>query len=286
MKRTNFSAAAAVCAGLVLAASCSSWAPEQQVSDYERNELKGPVASMRLIPYLVDSVDGGYEAVRVEPSPNNVYLEFDRDGRTTLNRRFNSRGERLSDRVYEYDSKGRLISTTLTDTTGKVLESASYTYSKGRLVSVRTMDGDSLRQYSEYTYYDRDSVVMDFYFKENERSGYRVMTYDSLGNNITNVTRNDEGMLMSSFELGYDSLGRKDTITSFSVFFGEMNSGMDYNDEGFCIRSVMNGRAGVAVYDFRHKLDSHGNWIERESCPAGSSTPKRVERRELTYYEN
>ncbi|HIZ85102.1 MAG TPA: hypothetical protein IAC04_01235 [Candidatus Coprenecus stercoravium] len=272
----------AIFAAALLPVSCtSSWTPAVE-PDFLKYELSGPVASMRTVPYTVDSVSG--EMSGIDITAENTYVEFDRDGRITLQRYYNSKNEHVADMRHIYDADGHMTGSVRTSALGSVLESSVRRYSGDRLMSERfTGEDDSLKKYEEYRYYAPDSVVMEFSFKEGKPAGQRVMEYDSVGRVISSVTRAGGGV-MSDMTFAYDSVGHRILVASNSVFMGELSVSSEYDDMGFCVSSEIDGQRGKMRLRFEHELDSLGNWTVRRTYRDSSPTPVRIELRTLTYY--
>lgn len=272
----------AKCLPILLLGSCRAWspAPEQDMLKYE---LKGDVASMKNTVYKLDSTAGGYVASGIEASMNNIRVEFDTAGRTSVLEHFNRSGQLVSKELYLYNKDGQPVSKTVVLGDGTVKERTEYKYGRGRLHSMTVTDGDdSIVKYEEYKYYGRDSVRAEFSFREDTVSGYRVTGYDAQGRNIGSVTYSArDNSVIGRMSITYDSLGRKKSLSSDDIFFKNLESRMSYGDNGFCSAMEMEGRGGRVEMRYSFKTDTAGNWTERVTFRDG--TPLRVEVREITY---
>lgn len=285
MKNLLKISAAAACVSLAfMAASCNRpfHKPDQDLLKYE---LKGNVASVRSIPYSVDSVAGGYEISGVEASMNNIYAEFNEDGMVTRLQRFNRNGDLVSTQENTYNPDGLIAESVITSAAGEPVEKSVYVYRAGRLASLTVTDAeDSLKKYETYKYYGLDSLKATFSYKEGETAGYRIMEYDENGHNTANITYSSKnGKVLSRFDLEYDSLGRSISVKSDNIFFGEMNSEMTYDEEGQRSSLLMDSNRGETLFSFKFKVDSVGNWVERETYRNDEPRPLRVEKREIVY---
>lgn len=264
--------------------SCSTGTPVTE-PDLVRYELKGDVASMRTIPYKVDSVQGGYTATEIDPMANNIYVEFNKDGMVTLLRRYNREGMPVSVQTSVYDGNGHIKESILEKESGEVIEKTSYEYKRGKLDYMRVTDGtDSLKKYEQYDYSNKDSMKVEFSLREGKPSGYRMMAYDGSGRNTANVIYNVKGKKLSEFRIYYDSCGRKDSIYSDNLFFGKMSTTMDYDDADMCSEMVMAGENNTMILTFEYVLDDRGNWTEKKTYRDGSSIPVKIEKREIVYF--
>ena len=217
------------------------------------------MASVRSIPYSVDSVAGGYEISGVEASMNNICAEFNEDGMVTRLQRFNRNGDLVSTQENTYNPDGLIA-------------------------DIYSMDYDSLKKYETYKYYGLDSLKATFSYKEGETAGYRIMEYDENGHNTANITYSSKnGKVLSRFDLEYDSLGRSVSVKSDNIFFGEMNSEMTYDEGGQRSSLLMVSNRGETLFSFKFKVDSVGNWVERETYRDDEPRPLRVEKREIVY---
>lgn len=280
----KFKVIAALCVPAFFLSSCTSGTQVAVESDMLRYELHGDVASVRSVPYKVDSVQGGYTASEIDPMANNIYAEFNRDGMITLLQRFNREDKPVSVQKSVYDNRGMLRESVLEKNSGEVLEKTVYEYRSGRIAAMTVRDGmDSLKKYEKYDYSDKDSVRVDYSLKEGKPSGHRMLAYDSDGRNTANVIYNVKGMKMSEFRLTYDSLGRRKSIYSDNLFFGKMNSVMTYDDSGMCSELVMEGENNRMVLTFEYVLDGKGNWTEKRTFRNGSAIPVKIEKREIHY---
>lgn len=280
----KFEVLAALCVPAFFLYSCSTGTPVAE-PDLVRYELKGDVASMRTIPYKVDSVQGGYSATEIDPMANNIYVEFNGDGMVTLLRRYNREGKPVSVQTTVYDGNGRVKESLLEKTSGEVLEKTAYEYKGGRLDYMKVTDGaDSLKKYEEYDYSDKDSTKVVFSLREGKPSGYRMMAYDADGRNTANVIYNMKGKKLSEFRIFYDAAGRKDSIYSDNLFFGKMSTTMDYDDSDMCSEMVMAGENNTMTLTFEYILDDRGNWTEKKTYRDGSAIPVKIEKREIVYF--
>lgn len=280
----KFEVFAALCVPVFFLVSCSTGSPVAE-KDLVRYELKGDVASMRTIPYKVDSVQGGYKAAEIDPMANNIYVEFNRNGMVTLLRRYNRECVPVSAQTSVYDGNGHIKESILEKESGEVIEKTVYGYKRGKLDYMRVTDGmDSLKKYEEYDYSDRDSLKVLFSLREGKPSGYRMMAYDGSGRNTANVIYNVKGKKLSEFRIYYDSCGRKDSIYSDNLFFGKMSTTMDYDDSDMCSEMVMAGENNTMTLTFEYVLDDRGNWTEKRTYRDGSVLPVKIEKREITYF--
>lgn len=276
----NYRICAAVLLMSLAAVSCGRWAPEQE-QDLSKYALKGNVASIRTIPYSVDSLNGTRS---IMASPDNKYAEFNREGMTTLLRTFNSKGKQTGETVSEYAPDGRILSSETRGASGELREREVYSYRGGRLYSTLQTDGDdSLRKYEEYEYFAPDSVRIAFSYKEGETAGYRLMIYDVDGNNVRTVTRSQSRQL-SEFNIGYDSMGRRTVMDSDNILFGKLHSEMTYDENDLCSKMLIVGEKSTQTVRFRYELDSLGNWVTREAYHGNASWPDRIDEREIKYY--
>ncbi|MBO8473472.1 MAG: hypothetical protein IAB81_07600 [Bacteroidetes bacterium] len=280
MKKVLKTVAAAAAASLMLlAVSCNQTGPEPQ-KDVVKYELKGDVLSVRSVPYVVDSA--GNETI--EASMNNIYAEFNDFGMITLLQRFNKEGKMVSEEKSLYNERGQILESQIVSADGATVEKTVYVYKRGRLATMTVTDAqDSLKKHEVYKYYGKDSVKAVFSYKEGKTAGRRIMKYDENGFNTENVTYSDKNKVLSSFVLGYDEAGRNVSIESENIFFGDLDSDMTYDENGFRSSLTMKGKQAETVFTFKFRLDSLGNWIERATYKNGSENPIRIERREIEY---
>ena len=276
----NYRISAAVLLMSLADVSCGRWAPEQE-QDLSKYALKGNVASIRTIPYSVDSLDGTRSMMT---SADNIYAEFNRDGMTTLLRTFNSKGKQTGETVSEYAPDGRILSSETRGASGELREREVYSYRGGRLYSTLQTDGDdSLRKYEEYEYFAPDSVRITFSYKDGKTAGNRLMVYDSEGNNVRTVIRSLTRQ-MSEFNIEYDSLGRRSVVDSDNMLFGKLRSEMVYDENGLCVKQLMAGDRGDLTLVFKYRLDSLGNWVVRETYHDNAAWPVKIDEREIKYF--
>ena len=224
-----------------LAVSCGPKSAPVSETDLEKYELKGPVASVRSTSYKVDSTaKKPYKVAEVEASSNNVYVEFNDFGMATRLERFNRAGKVVSIQESEYNENGQITRSCITNPEGDVMETTVYKYKRGRLAEMTTTDAqDSLKKHEVYKYYDRDSVVATFSYKEDKTAGRRVSKYDENGYNYATVTYSNKDKVLSEFLMEHDEAGRNIAINSENVFFGK--------------RIVVALRHEAVLYDgFRH----------------------------------
>lgn len=277
-------AAAAMASLLFLASSCNNTPGPAPQPDMVKYELKGNVASVRSIPYTVDSTEAGYEIAGVEASMNNVYVEFNESGMATRLERYNKEGGLLSTQETAYNPDGQISEVITKTADGIVVERTVYEYRRGRLAEMTTTDErDSLKKHEVYEYFGRDSVIAVFSYKEGKEAGHRVMKYDAVGNNTENVTYSIKDKVLSSFKLEYDEAGRNTAIESENIFFGNLDTRFTYDENGLRTSLLMKGERAETLFTFKLTLDSAGNWIERVTYKDDSLIPLRVDKREIKY---
>lgn len=269
---------------LFLASSCNNTPGPAPQPDMVKYELKGNVASVRSIPYTVDSTEAGYEIAGVEASMNNVYVEFNESGMATRLERYNKEGGLLSTQETAYNPDGQISEVITKTADGIVVERSVYEYRRGRLAEMTTTDErDSLKKHEVYEYFGRDSVIAVFSYKEGKEAGHRVMKYDAVGNNTENVTYSIKDKVLSSFKLEYDEAGRNTAIESENIFFGNLDTRFTYDENGLRTSLLMKGERTETLFTFKLTLDSAGNWIERVTYKDDSLIPLRVDKREIKY---
>ncbi len=269
---------------LFLASSCNNTPGPAPQPDMVKYELKGNVASVRSIPYTVDSTEAGYEIAGVEASMNNVYVEFNESGMATRLERYNKEGGLLSTQETAYNPDGQISEVITKTADGIVVERTVYEYRRGRLAEMTTTDErDSLKKHEVYEYFGRDSVIAVFSYKEGKEAGHRVMKYDAVGNNTENVTYSIKDKVLSSFKLEYDEAGRNTAIESENIFFGNLDTRFTYDENGLRTSLLMKGERAETLFTFKLTLDSAGNWIERVTYKDDSLIPLRVDKREIKY---
>lgn len=269
---------------LFLASSCNNTPGPAPQPDMVKYELKGNVASVRSIPYTVDSTEAGYEIAGVEASMNNVYVEFNESGMATRLERYNKEGGLLSTQETAYNPDGQISEVITKTADGIVVERSVYEYRRGRLAEMTTTDErDSLKKHEVYEYFGRDSVIAVFSYKEGKEAGHRVMKYDAVGNNTENITYSIKDKVLSSFKLEYDEAGRNTAIESENIFFGNLDTRFTYDENGLRTSLLMKGERAETLFTFKLTLDSAGNWIERVTYKDDSLIPVRVDKREIKY---
>ena len=270
------------CALLLAFSSCRPWTPASE-PDMVQYELKGNISSMRNTVYSLDSTSNGYVASRIEPSLDNIYIEFDELGRKTLLRRYNSRNEPTGSETFTYGKNGLLKSEKAVSASGDVTETTTYTYRNGRLHSLTVRDGlDSLRKREEYRYFGKDSVKVTLNLSGKTDRGYRILAYDRKGRNISNRRYSADGeKVLSEFRNVYDSTGRVINAYTESVLLGRMDISTTYDENGFRSEQHLTGNRGETSLRYTFKVDKEGNWTERITERNG--TPIRLEIRELKY---
>lgn len=268
-----------------LAVSCGPKSAPVSETDLEKYELKGPVASVRSTSYKVDSIaKKPYKVAEVEVSSNNVYVEFNDFGMATRLERFNRAGKVVSIQESEYNENGQITRSCITNPEGDVMETTVYKYKRGRLAEMTTTDAqDSLKKHEVYKYYDRDSVVATFSYKEDKTAGRRVSKYDENGYNYATVTYSNKDKVLSEFLMEHDEAGRNIAINSENVFFGKLDSEMKYNEDGFRSEMLMKGKSAETVFRFEYELDANGNWTKKITYKDDAERPIRIEMRKIEY---
>lgn len=268
-----------------LAVSCGPKSAPVSETDLEKYELKGPVASVRSTSYKVDSTaKKPYKVAEVEASSNNVYVEFNDFGMATRLERFNRAGKVVSIQESEYNENGQITRSCINNPEGDVMETTVYKYKRGRLAEMTTTDAqDSLKKHEVYKYYDRDSVVATFSYKEDKTAGRRVSKYDENGYNYATVTYSNKDKVLSEFLMEHDEAGRNVAINSENVFFGKLDSEIKYNEDGFRSEMLMKGKTAETVFRFEYELDANGNWTKKITYKDDAERPIRIEMRKIEY---
>lgn len=217
----------------------------------------------------------------------NIYMELNGDGNATLLRRYNSKGEPLSEETSTYNGDGQLKESRLVSvSTGELAEKTVCIYRKGRLYTKTVTDAsDSIKKNEVYEYFGNDSIRMTCTFKGDTPSLYNILSYDGNGKLTSNIMYSMEGKKLTEFKMMYDSLGRRDSVYSDSFLFGKMGNKVKYNDNGNCVAITFSGEGGRNEMRFDLKLDSCGNWIEKYTYKNGGTIPVRIEKREIKYSE-
>lgn len=267
---------------LLLSPSCRQWSPEEGPGKTEY-ELKGNVTSMKNTVYGVDSTETGYAVSGIEASLDNIYVEFDTDGKVTVLQRFNAGNRPTGKELFHYGKGSRLESRQIVSAEGKTLETSVYRYRNGRLQSVTVMDGSGKTvKREEYHYYGKGRVRINLKGTDGSDKSYQILEYDKYGRNLSNVMYSSKGdKILSDFRYEYDSLGRVSAFFTESALLGVMNGVKTYDSNGFCCEQLLSGSKKDSRLTYRFKTDARGNWIERTTERDG--TPIRLETREIEY---
>lgn len=276
---------AASCA--VIMSSCSSSERFKTKTDMELYELSGNVSTVRYIPYLASADESG-NVVKgaIEFSPENKFIQFDRNGMAVKVRTYSPDLGVLSTELMDYDSKGKIVKSSLKGRDGNVFEEKHYKYEDGLLDKVTwTDDRGAFKKESKYEYYGSDSVKISNYDNKMEMTGYDVVRYsDGIKSGFSSYSVT--GTCSADIKIKLDPKGREQEIV-FAGLAGNSSSEVTYGNHGLVSLIKVTAGSDNILQEYVYEFDDNGNWIRKTvfNTVDGKKVPVRIIEREIYYGE-
>lgn len=275
---------AASCA--VIMSSCSSSEGFKTKSDMELYELSGNVSTVRYIPYLASADENG-NVVKgaIEFSPENKFIQFDGNGMAVKVRTYGPDLSVLSTELMDYNSKGKIVKSSLTGRDGNVFEEKHYKYDGNLLDKVTWTDAKGVfKKEAKYEYFGSDSVKISNYNDKMEMTGYNIERYSSDGirNGFSSYSVN--GTRSADIKIKLDPKGREQEIVSTGLT-GNSSSEVTYGNHGLVSSIDVTAGSNNILQEYEYEFDENGNWIKKTvfNTVDVKKVPVRIITREIYY---
>ncbi len=205
----------------------------------KRDDLKGPVRSVRSETARVSSANDGKELSRVKVEA----ISYNRERKATERSIYDDYGFYLGRETYHYDSKGWLSQENFYDSKSNLIETRIYSRDPhGKTIGIKTVDKKGqISRNRDYKHDINGNWVEELIQNSSEIVGKRISKFDSKGN-ITEVAHyNGQGLLQEKWLFGYDGETGNPTWEAL------------YNSDGSLRKKLLHN----------YELDPKGNWIKR-----------------------
>ncbi len=244
---------------LVFLLSVVTWGQNQK-TDWQKDNLKGKVKSVRIFSYKYTDNSGKIE--NKQPLSNfNTIEEYNEKGQKIVGKRISNDGKVATSWLYSYDIANFLTKVEIFNDKNQIEEVLNYTYQPEA-------------QQSEVLGYDATGKL----------HGKQIIRYDANGNKTSELSLDANGSFLLNSEFVYDvkqnvserkfeDKGGKRVVLKYV-----------YDDKNNVIEENYYGE-GVQLYGqkkFSYKYDNQGNWIERTELIY--DVERVVTEREIIYF--
>ncbi|MBR6476136.1 MAG: hypothetical protein IKS98_11905 [Lachnospiraceae bacterium] len=194
---------------------------------------------------------------RYEIDETHIY-KLDKYGRVLSS--VNPHPEFGTEAAFKYDKNGNLLTTTVDDNRGHIVETFTYDKKYRPIKSVSTEDGEFFNQY-DYDYDAKGNLVKLSYKEAGDYTSVTEITYDSKGRPITNTTTG--GDHSSKYVHTYDANGLR--IKSEITVDGEKSTTYtyEYNKRGDKLKETWTSVANTKMV-YGYYYDELGELIDRD----------------------
>ena len=277
---------------ILLVATATLFAQQQNPPDREISELKGKVKTLRSIPYQITTqgksfakgaVDLDLDTVNKIANLENLQKEFNAKGYLSQTRFFYKNGDLYSRMEYYYNPQGQLFETRYNS------DKTLYAYSpEGYLIKDATYSpGGFLKSHYTYQVNAEGQILKEETYRANELESAVTYTYNNQGDPVEMRYYDAQNNLL---QIVKNKLNKQHQLVSNQVYDKDNNlvstTTKKYNAKGDCVKlqaetKLPKKQKNVATYEY--KYDAQGNWISKTTFINGE--PRQIIERTFTYYE-
>ena len=277
---------------MLLVATATLFAQQQNPTDWEISGLKGKVKTLRSIPYQITAqgksfakgaVDLDLDTVNKIANLENLQKEFNAKGYLSQTRFFYKNGDLYSRMEYYYNLQGQLFETRYNS------DKTLYAYSpEGYLIKDATYSpGGFLKSHYTYQVNAEGQILKEETYRANELESAVTYTYNKQGDPVEMRYYDAQNNLL---QIVKNKLNKQHQLVSNQVYDKDNNlvstTTKKYNAKGDCVKlqaetKLPKKQKNVATYEY--KYDAQGNWISKTTFINGE--PRQIIERTFTYYE-
>lgn len=277
---------------ILLVATATLFAQQQNPTDWEISGLKGKVKTLRSIPYQITTqgksfakgaVDFDLDTVNKIANLENLQKEFNAKGYLSQTRFFYKNGDLYSRMEYYYNPQGQLFETRYNS------DKTLYAYNpEGYLIKDATYSpGGFLKSHYTYQVNAEGQILKEETYRANELESAVTYTYNNQGDPVEMRYYDAQNNLL---QIVKNKLNKQHQLVSNQVYDKDNNlvstTTKKYNAKGDCVKlqaetKLPKKQKNVATYEY--KYDAQGNWISKTTFINGE--PRQIIERTFTYYE-
>lgn len=277
---------------MLLVATATLFAQQQNPTDWELSGLKGKVKTLRSIPYQITAqgksfakgaVDLDLDTVNKIANLENLQKEFNAKGYLSQTRFFYKNGDLYSRMEYYYNPQGQLFETRYNS------DKTLYAYNPaGYLIKDATYSsGGFLKTHYAYQVDANGKVLKEETYRANQLESAVTYTYNKQGDPVEIRYYDHEGNLLQKVESKFNKQHLAVNTRTYDKDNKLLNTTTKkYNAKGDCVKlqaetKLPKKQKNVATYEY--KYDAQGNWISKTTFINGE--PRQIIERTFTYYE-
>ena len=234
---------------------------EAQNNDWQKEELKGKVKSIKEIQYRAWDTTGMLEKGEIWYNGYRIYNE---KGNLIEKNEYKANDSLRSKTIYKYDNNG------------KKTEWTYYTYDN----SIEIMLNNK---------YDKkgNCIEVNNYYSNGSLKYKQIYKYDNKGNKIEYEDYYPDSSMCSKTIYKYFDKGRREEIFDYNSDDSFENKAIYlYDEKGNYVEEQIYNSDGSYRNKliFKDEFDANGNWIKQVSYWGKSNEPEEISEREIIYY--
>lgn len=255
---------------------------QNKKTDFELENLKGNVKSIRTIPYVATSIGNSVEKGEIyrgdAPIYKNTLVTYDK-GMQTDYRAYSPNGDLKEHYQYNFDHRGNKIERIEYDIYENPFYIRTFTLDdKDRVIqtNICVASGDFciINIYYDYTEPKTKKITVET-DEGDIKESYKIV-YDDKGNTISEEKFDNTGKRIEYFTCSYDN--KNNLVEKKS----KQTCSYKYNDHNDCIEEKTSKSEKLQKKTFEYTYDKHNNWISKVEYIDGKASV--ITEREISYY--